>query len=156
MFLKQEKPLKNTMKGHKFFFVDTNIFLRLIARDDEKQYQECLQVMNKVREEKFQAFTSPLVLAEVQWTLGKFYQLKKDEIIRAMQAILSLRNLKIIEDADFQTAVTLYTSHSIKFVDCLIASHFSILQGTLQILSYDKEFDKIKGVERVEPKKILS
>ena len=141
------------MKEHKFF-IDTNIFLRVITQDEPKHAADCISVLSKLRDGKFVAFTSPLVLAEIQWTLSKFYNFEKKDTLRALDSILAIKNLKFVEESNFPLALFLYARNSIKFIDCLIASYPPILHKQLPILSYDKEFDKI-DVKRLEPRDLL-
>ena len=141
------------MKEHKFF-IDTNIFLRVIVQDEAKQAMDCVSVLRKLREGKFVAFTSALVLAEIQWTLTKFYNFEKKDTLRALEGISAIKNLKFVEETNFSLALFLYGHNPIKFIDCLIASYTPILHKHLPILSYDKEFDKIE-VKRLEPKDLL-
>lgn len=141
------------MKEHKFF-VDATLFLCLITRDNEKYYQACLQFFHKVREKNLLLLTSPIVLAEIESKLTHDYELKKEDILRALEGILALKNLKFIEYTDMPTALNFYKNKSVKLINCLIASYPALLNGQLKILSYDREFDSL-GLDRLEPKEVL-
>ena len=143
------------MKESKSYFVDTNIFLRVIIKEDEKTFKECFQALEKIKSGKINAFTSSLVLVEVNWVLSKFYKFSKDKTCLALKSILNLKGLKIIDKHNPFLAISIYEKSNVKFIDALIASNFLTDRDKLNIiiLSYDKDFDKI-GVKRKSPNKL--
>jgi len=66
-------------------------------------------------------------------------------------SLVKMRNLVIIDKTDPIEAVEIYSKISLKFIDAMIASYPLIRTGKMHIISYDKEFDKIPGVKRLEP-----
>lgn len=143
------------MKESKLYFVDTNIFLRVLAKEDKKTFKECFQILKAIKEGKIRAFTASLILAEINWVLGGFYNFPKGEITAALKSVLNLKGLKIIDKYNFYSAISLYDNFSIKFIDALIASHCLVYGKKAAIISYDKDFDKIGAVIRKEPNEIL-
>ena len=135
-------------------FIDANIFLRTLLRDEEKTFKDCLRFLFAVKKGKIRGFTSNLVLAEIAWTLLKFYKFPKEKIIKGLFSILKLKNLKITDEFDSFLALEIYKRFPIKFIDALIASNPKIYQKEVTVVSYDKDFDRI-GVIRKEPKEIL-
>ncbi|MCK4781593.1 PIN domain-containing protein [Candidatus Parcubacteria bacterium] len=136
------------------YFIDTNIFLRILAKEDEKSFRECYSFLKLVEIKQIKAVTSPLVLAEIDWVLENFYKYKKAEAVKALKSISKLRGLKIISDVNIFLAVEIYKNHSIKFIDALIASNSKIIKKEIMIVSYDKDFDKIKVI-RKEPRELI-
>lgn len=137
------------------YFVDTNIFLRVLNREDEKIFKECSELLKLVKEDKIKIFTSNLVLAEIIFTLISFYKFKKIDAAESLKSVINLTGLKITNRADVKTALEFYENYNIKFVDAIIASNPLILQKKMKIISYDKDFDKL-GAIRIEPSKILT
>jgi predicted nucleic acid-binding protein len=136
------------------YFVDTNIFLRPIIKDDPQKLKECEEFFKRVKEGKIRAFTSNLVLAEIIWTGLSFYKINKKELVNVLKGILDFKNLKIVDNFNPRLALKIYEKTSIKFIDALIASNPEIYQRKVNIVSYDKDFDKLK-IKRLEPKKII-
>ena len=68
------------MKEYKYF-LDTNIFLRAIVKDDLRAAKECENIFELLQENKFKAVTSTLVLAELVWTGLSFYKIQKEQIV---------------------------------------------------------------------------
>ena len=136
------------------YFVDTNIFLRIIVKDDEKKAADCEKVIEAIRKGALRAITSHLVLAEVVWTCLSLYRIAKSDVARLGRGIISIHHLSFHDDFDALRALSYYDEYSVKFIDALIASHARIARGEVEILSYDTDFDKM-GIARVEPCDVL-
>ena len=136
------------------YFIDSNIFLRTLIKEDEKSFKECYQFLNLVQENKIKAFTSSLILAEINWVLESFYKFKKSEIIKALKSILNLKGLKIVDKTKPILAVEIFQNFNVKFIDALIASNPQIFKKQAIVISYDKDFDKMKII-RKKPKEII-
>lgn len=134
----------------KKYFLDSNIFLRILTADDEKMLLECVQLIEKIKLGQIKIMTSNFVLAEIVWTLGSTYKFDKTKISDAIKVIVNMPSLKIDDNCDTIKALELYSSKSVKYIDALIASNSEIQLKKMTVISYDKDFDKL-GVKRVEP-----
>lgn len=135
------------------YFIDTNIFLRIIVKENKKAYSECVELLRLVEQRKIVTVTSHLVLAEIVWTLSSYYKFSRREISEVLEGIQNINNLKIIDGYKPQVALKLYANSNAKYIDCLIASIPLIHSKKWTVISYDKDFDKI-GIVRLEPKQI--
>lgn len=135
------------------YFIDSNIFLRILIGDEKNQLTECISFLTLVKENKIDAYTSSLVLAEIVWTLTSYYQFPKEKVVRVVRSILNLRGIKIIDNYDHLWATDKYKKTSAKFIDCLIASISEVKSRNMTVVSYDKDFDKLP-ILRKEPKQI--
>ena len=135
---------------NKKYFLDTNIFLRIIIKEDENSFLECTNLIKLIESGKVIAKTSSIVLSEVVWTMRSYYKLSKEDVLEAVQSILTLRNLKMIDSYEIEIALELYRNNNVKFIDTLIASIPDIKNNKLLIISYDKDFDKLP-VKRINP-----
>ncbi|MEK9135265.1 MAG: type II toxin-antitoxin system VapC family toxin [Patescibacteria group bacterium] len=136
------------------YFVDTNIFLRVLLKDEERTFEDCRQFLKKIKNGDIKAVTSNLVLAEINWTLLKFYKFTKEDAVKSLDSIARLSHLKFIDDFDSILAVKFYKDYQIKFIDALISSIPGISDGKVKIVSYDRDFDKL-GDWRIEPKEVI-
>lgn len=143
------------MKGIKRYFLDTNIFLRVIANDDPKKTRECEAVMELIRDGKIHALTASIVAAEIVWTALSYYKIPKPEVVKLLNALLSSKHLRIRDNTNMLVALELYEKHAVKFIDALIASDPLLVGGRMAIVSYDKDFDRL-GCQRIEPSEIVS
>ena len=149
MFLKPGNIWKETMNGLKYF-IDTNIFLRATLRDIPAQGEECERFLKKLAAQNEEFFSSSLVLAEIAWTLSRFYKYQKTDVANILTSVLTIAGLKFEDECSPRAATELYARHNVKFADYLIASHPWLISGEMQIISYDRDFD-VLGVKRVEP-----
>lgn len=132
------------------YFLDTNIFLRVLAQDDERSFQECTSVLDKVKKGGIQGVTANLVLVEIVWTLESYYEWEKERVLRSFRSVVHLGGLKIVDGYRPGEALDLYEAHNVKFVDAMIASIEPIARKQWIVVSYDADFDKL-GVIRKEP-----
>lgn len=137
----------------KRYFVDTNVFIDIVMKRDEKRFRQCSRFFQKVKLNKIKAATGNVVLAELIWTLKSFYGIGKEEIARRIKSIIKLRGIKLVDNYDSLRAIDLYQSKSIKYIDALIASIRPIQEKKWTVVSFDKDFDRI-AVNRKEPGKI--
>lgn len=125
------------------YFIDTNIFLRVLVKEDIKQSEECFKLLEKIKTNTIEGFTAGIILAEIVWTLKSYYAVEKNQVINSLKAILHLSGLKIIDGYDHNWALKLYGTHNVKYVDCLIASLKPIKNHTMTIVSYDRDFNSL-------------
>lgn len=132
-------------------FVDTNIFLRYLTKDPQR-YKACLALFQQAERNEVNLTTSEAVIAEVVFVLSsrKHYNLERPQIQVAISRLLLLPGLKTPNRNVHLRALALYVQHALDFEDCLSVAHME--QGSVgRIYSYDRGFDGVEGVERVEP-----
>lgn len=137
------------------YFVDTNIFLRTLIKEDEDIFQECVEFLQAIKQNKINGATSTIVLAELAWTLSSYYKFTKNKIIIALDSILKLSGLKIVDGYDMYIALKSYKNKNVKFIDAVISSIHTIQGKIWVVVSYDKDFDKLY-ILRQEPKDVLT
>jgi predicted nucleic acid-binding protein len=135
-------------------FVDTNVILRYLVRDDEEKAQACLAVFQRAQTGSEELFTCESVIAEAVYVLSSHrgpYRLGHDEIAARLMPIVGLRGLRMPQKRVCERALEVYrASLSLDFEDALAIAHME-RQGIAEVLSYDRDFDGIAGVKRVEP-----
>lgn len=136
------------------YFIDTNIFIRVLHKENEKLFRECLLLLQSIKENKIEAYTGTIVLTEVVWTLSSFYKISKAKIIEGVRGIINISGLKITDIYNQNLALTLFEKHSVKFIDALIASIEEVYTKKMIVVTYDRDFDKLPVI-RKEPKDIL-
>jgi len=131
-------------------FVDTNLFLRYLTKDDPGKYVRCRAVFKKAVEGKISLLTSEMVIAELIWTLLSYYKVPKAEVIEKVSIIISTPNLHLVDKTIIADSLVLYSQKNIDFIDAYNAL-FMKFHGLEKIYSYDEDFDAIEGIERKEP-----
>lgn len=132
------------------YFVDTNIFLRFFIKEDEKTFGQTKKIIQLIQKGAIKALTSYLVIAELEWTMRSYYKIPKKDRRVFLDSLLRLKNLDFADDFDLALALSFYRNYQVKFIDCLLASNRLILTGKASIISYDKDFDKLK-IKRINP-----
>lgn len=125
------------------YFIDTNIFLRSLYKENTQTFLECTNFLKAVKENKVDACTGTVVLTEIVYTLRSYYRLDKEIIIKGLQSIVRLGSLKILDEYDHRLALQFFDKYSVKYIDALIASNKSIVSKKMTIVSYDRDFHKL-------------
>ena len=125
------------------YFIDTNIFLRTLHKENEKIFLECITFLKSIKENQLEAATGSVVLAEVAWTLHSFYKFSKVKIIEGLHGIAGISGLKIIDNYNDLLAIEIFEKFNIKFTDALIASNENIYTRKMTVVSYDRDFNKL-------------
>ena len=131
-------------------FIDTNIFIRFLTNDIPEKADGCEHLFREAAEKNETFFTTEMVIAEIIWVLESYYELPKKEVQDMVEKILITPFLFCPQKDLILNALTLYSDKNIDFID---AYNASILreQGVKKVYSYDRHFDKIDWVSRIEP-----
>lgn len=133
-------------------FLDANIILRYLTGDDSEKAQRCLQLLQKADRGEIELVTSEAIVAEVVYVLSspRLYALSPERVQSLLLPIINLRGLRLSSRRLYRRALEVYATYQVDFEDALAVAHME-RRGITQILSYDKHFDRIEGLERVEP-----
>ncbi|MBE9570823.1 MAG: PIN domain-containing protein [Proteobacteria bacterium] len=131
-------------------FVDTNIFIRFLTDDVPEKADACEKIFKKAIEKEETLITTDLVIAEIIWVLESFYELPKKEVQDKVEKIMNTPNLICPHRDLILNALTLYSEKNIDYID---AYNALILRekGIEELYSYDKDYDRIDWLTRLEP-----
>jgi predicted nucleic-acid-binding protein len=123
--------------------VDTNVLVRLIARDDAAQVSAAEKTVGKG------AWISHLILAETLWVFDSVYGLSREQIATAVEMLLNHQELSL-QDADVVTAALAHFRRYAKvdFSDCL-ALEIARKAGHIPLATFDRDFAKLEVVQRI-------
>ena len=131
-------------------FLDTSVLLGYML-DEEERAKQCLTLLQRAERGEVRLRTSSLVVAEIVWTLqSSRYELSAEEIRDRIVPVLESRGLVIEDKYLCLKAFDLYCQYNIDFTDAFNAALMSKEQVT-QIYSYDRRYDRLAFLERVEP-----
>ncbi|HWE05234.1 MAG TPA: PIN domain-containing protein [Rhizomicrobium sp.] len=121
--------------------IDTNVLVRLIARDDPEQTESAEEFVSKG------AWISQLVLAETIWILDSAYERGRGEIATAIEMLLNRAQLSV-QDADVvAAALAVFRSRSaVSFSNALIVES-ARRSGHLPVATFDRDVAKLDGVQ---------
>ena len=121
--------------------VDTNVLVRLLARDDAKQAAAADASIAKG------AWVSQLVLAETVWVLDAVYERTPQQLIAALELLLAHDTL-VLQDADVVVAalVQFRDKPALGFSDCLVLE-IARKAGHLPLSTFDKALGRLAGAQ---------
>jgi len=134
-------------------YVDSNVFF--YARILDREYgKACSSVLRMTSSGELEASTSTLVPIEVANSMRKFGL--GEAVASEIRAIFSLGiEVHGIEAADAQEAAEIFEKSRINPYDCLHAAVMKRL-GLKEIISADKEFEKVDWIARLDPRKVAT
>ena len=123
--------------------IDTNVLVRLMARDDEDQVAVAEAFIAKG------AWVSHVVLVETLWVLDSVYDVEPQRLIVAIEMLLNHQTLAL-EDANVVAAALEHfrTKPSMGFSDSLIVE-IARKAGHLPLGTFDRALGRLDGAERL-------
>lgn len=123
--------------------VDTNVLVRLLARDDVKQVAAAESFVAAG------AWVSHLVLMEAVWVLDSVYEVAPDAIAAGLDALLDHAQL-VVQDADAVVAALVHYRRrpALGFSDCLILE-VARRAGHLPLGTFDRSLARLDGAQKL-------
>ena len=123
--------------------IDTDVLVRLITRDDERQVETAEQFVAKG------AWVSHLVLAETSWVLDSVYDRTRQQIAKAIGMLLDHQQLTIQDQDVVEAALEkFHKNKGVSFSDLLILE-IARKNGHVPLGSFDRELAKLEGIQRL-------
>ena len=116
--------------------LDTNVLVRYIAQDDEKQSSRAAQLIESCTSEN-PAFVSVVVLVELVWVLMGAYSVSRDEVAEVVDELLRSKEISVSRPQLVAQALRTFRQGKADFADCLIGCDAS-LSGCEAVYSFDK------------------
>ncbi|MGN1143229.1 MAG: PIN domain-containing protein [Anaerovoracaceae bacterium] len=112
--------------------IDVNVILRYLLGDNEKMAEAAVETI------KEGAFTIPEVIAEVVYVLKGVYNIDRKEIAAVLTEFL--QEIEIECKLVMKNALTLFSSTTLDFVDCILISRHHVLGEA--IVTFDKKMSR--------------
>jgi predicted nucleic acid-binding protein len=131
-------------------FVDTNVFLRFLTKDDPATFERCRDLFRKGIEGEVILVTSGMVIAELIWTLLSYYKVPKAEVVEKMAVIIGTKGIDIPDRDIIAESLILFGRKNVDYIDAY-NTMFMKRHRLEEIYSYDRDFEEIESVKRLEP-----
>lgn len=133
-------------------FLDTNVIIRFITQDNPEQAAKAYGALQQLEAGTITATTSEGVIIEAVHILSSkaLYDLPRQEIKTHLTTVITLRGLRLPSKRTYLRALDLYAASNLDFVDALSVAHMERTKINT-ILSFDRDFDRIPGINRLEP-----
>ena len=123
--------------------VDTNVLLRLIARDAPAQLETAENFVKKG------IWISHLVLAEMTWVLSSSYGLSHQQIAIVIEMLLNHQTYAVQDSEIVEAALHRYRERPrLGFSDCLVLET-ARKANHLPLGTFDQNLAKLDGTERL-------
>ncbi len=134
----------------KWAYVDTNILLRFITGTPKEQALQAKRLFAAAEQGETRLIIDEIVVAEAVWVLTSFYKFSKERVSEVLIPILAAPGIEMFDKDGVLLALTLYAQQNVDFVDALLSVHMQ-RAGVPDLISYDRDFDRLPGVRRWSP-----
>ena len=117
--------------------LDTNVLVRYLAADDEKQLAAADRLMAQCRRRQEQLFVPVLVVCEAVWVLESRYEQTKAAIVAALEQVLSTSLFVVEEEELIRQSLEAYSRGKGDFADYVI-SGTSARNGCRDTVTFDR------------------
>ncbi|MEB4592611.1 type II toxin-antitoxin system VapC family toxin [Candidatus Thiothrix sp. Deng01] len=121
--------------------IDTNVLVRFLVQDDEKQTQVSTQLLTDAEADKQPLFVSNVVVLELMWVLRSIYEVPRDEILVCLNNLLSMMALEFQDSLIVHDFVSSAQNNTYDLADLLI-SQVAKGKGCDTTLTFDKKAAK--------------
>ena len=131
-------------------FIDANVFIRHLAQDHAAHSPKATAFFARIERGELRARTADTVVFESVFTLERHYRETKAVIRDALLPLIELPGILLPGKQRLRRAFELYADRNMSFGD---ACHIALMEqlGIEAIATFDKGFDRVPGIRRVEP-----
>jgi len=126
--------------------LDTNVLVRWLVRDDERQSIRARSLLESAHADAFTLFVPITVALELEWVLRSRYDFDKPTVMGVFTALLETQEIEFQDEAALERALHLYRRSTAEFADCLHAGICG-MQARSPLLTFDAKAARLAGVE---------
>ena len=131
-------------------FLDTNILLRHLLGDHPGHSPRATSYILRIERGELRVRTADTVVFETVFVLERSFRQPKPMIRGWVLDVIDLPGVVLPGKRRLRQAFDLYVTHNLPFGDAYHAALMASL-GLAEIVSFDRDFDRIPGLRRVEP-----
>ena len=129
--------------------IDANVLLRFVLRDHAEQSPRAASLLERVAAGEEPVLVPEVVVSDTVWTLASYYAWPRDRTRDFLVTLLQQPGVHMDHKARVLDALARFADHNVDYSDALIAAELA--ESGLAIYSFDRDFDRLPAVERVEP-----
>lgn len=118
--------------------LDTNLLVRLLTNDDARQAAKVEAWLQRNASARAPAYVDHIVLCELAWVLERSYGYAREEVHRAVAALLDHDHFKVESPALVRHALVLYETGPADFSDYLLSVRAQAA-GYAPVLTLDRK-----------------
>ena len=132
----------------KVIALDTNVLIRYLVRDDEKQAETARTLLESLTIEQ-PGFVCREVIVELVWVLERSNQCSRDQIATVLEQLATTESLIVESGSDVIRAASRYRSGIAGFSDLMILAATERTEARL-LYTFDLKAARLEGVELLE------
>lgn len=131
--------------------LDTSIIVRFLLNDHPEHSEKSRRLFERIEAGLERARITHVILAECVYVLRSpaTRRLPRGTIAEVLQRLLEYPALVAVKRPVLREALRLYAETSLDFDDAYLAA--TALDEQCAVISFDRDFDRIPGIERREP-----
>jgi len=131
-------------------FLDTNVLLRHLLQDDPEQSMKASAFLERLEHGELKARIADTVVFETVFNLQRRHGVTKAAIRDELLPLIELPAIELPNKHRLRRVFELYVDSNISFAD---AYHVALMEqlGIEEIATFDRDFDRLPGIRRVEP-----
>ncbi len=126
--------------------LDTNVLVRHLTGDPASQASRATAFLRGEHE----LILTDLVLAEMVYVLESFYEVARADIASMARALLALPSIVAGDHGLLLRAVEIYEVDRLDFAEAYLVA-LAEMSDVKLVASFDRQIDRVKSVQRVEP-----
>ena len=128
--------------------IDTNVILRFLLNDVAEQAEKAKRLFEDIETGVEKVYLTDLVISECIWVLEKFYKVPRKEIKDSLKPIITFQGVNTQSSkSKLLEALDLWEEREVDWTDALLT--VCCLREGREIISFDKDFDKLGVVRRL-------
>ncbi|MBU0974314.1 PIN domain-containing protein [Patescibacteria group bacterium] len=126
----------------KKLYVDTNVFLRFLLRDNIKQADVAEKNFTLAKEEKVKIVIISEIIPELVYVLSGIYKLSREKVTKYIESIVKTIYFNVEQRDTWVKVMGIYPQVSVDVEDIFLAVKAKEEDG--DVLSFDKDFKKLE------------
>ena len=133
-------------------YIDTDVIIRLVTGDDPAKQAAAVALFERAEAGDVRLKAPVTVIADAVYVLSsrRLYNLPRIDVQAILERILQVRHFEVESRAALTEALQVYASSNLDFGDAMIVASMR-LDDLPDLYSYDRDFDGVEGVTRLEP-----
>ena len=146
--MKKEPEEQDSNKALEKRYIDANLFI-YAAIDKEIIGEKAKKIISEIKEGKYKAYTATLTIDEFLWRVQK--EIGRKLTAEAVNLFFILQNLELV-NIDIDLIIKAVDIYKTENLDPRDAIHLAAMKqkNIVAIISSDPDFDKIKGISRID------
>ncbi len=124
--------------------LDTNVLVRYLMQDDPRQAEKASRLIESLTPES-PGFVTVVALVELVWVLSSCYDLTREQIAQALDALLRTKEIVLDRADQVAQALRTFRASAADFADCLI-ERTAAAAGCEQTMTFDTGAAKRAGM----------